>query len=82
MFDLKKHTAGPIEENMNSVVVFKCSAHILKWMVLKLRRICALVCRKTQIEVRVLLKGDASMVLVTAKIPKDLRKGRTGTKLL
>lgn len=67
---------------MNSVVVFKSSTYILKWMVLKLRRICALVFRETQIEVRVLLKGNASTVIVTAKIPKDLRNGRTGTEPL
>ena len=53
MFVFKKHTARPIEENMDSIVVFKRSAFILKWMVLKLRRICALVFRETQIEVRV-----------------------------
>jgi len=54
----------------------------MKWVMLKLRRICALFCRETQIEVRVLLEGDTRAVLVTDKIPKDLRKGRTGAEFL
>src|SRR6266702_41636 len=72
--NIKKHTAWPIDENINSVVVFKCSAWVLKWAAPKLRRIYALICRATQIEMRVLLEGDTCTVLVTAKVPKNLWK--------
>ena len=82
VFGIKKHTARPIEENIDGVVVFKCSTWVLKWVALKHGRICALIRRATQIEVRVLLEGDTCTVLVTAKVPKDLRKGRTGTEFL
>jgi len=83
MFDIKKHTTWPIEENIDSVIVFKCSARVLKRVAPKLRRIYTLICRATQIEVRVLLEGDTCMALVvTAKVPKYLWKVRTGIELL
>jgi len=56
VFGIKKHTARLIEENIDGVVVFKCSAWVLKWVALKRRCKCALICRATQIEVRVLLE--------------------------
>ena len=70
VFVSKKHTAGPIEENIDSVIVFKRSAWVLKRVALKRRRICTLVCRATQVKVRVLLEGDTCTVLVTAEVPK------------
>ena len=82
MFDMKKYTGWPIEENIDSVIVFKNSGCVLKWMALKHRCIYALICRASQIEVRVLLERDTSTVLVTAKVPKNLWKWRTGTEFL
>lgn len=82
MFGMKKNTTGVIDENIDGVVVFKCSNCVLKWVVLKGGRICALVCREPQIEMRVLFKGNTRGVLVTAKVPKNLCKWRTGTEFL
>jgi hypothetical protein len=30
--DFKKHTAGPIEENIDGAIGFKCSACIFQWV--------------------------------------------------
>ena len=79
---MKKYTGRPIEENIDSVVVFKYSACVLKWMSLKYGRVCALIRGATKIEVRILLKGDSCMVRVTAEVPKDLWKCRTDTEFL
>jgi hypothetical protein len=76
---MKKYMTWLIEENIDRIIVFKCSACILKWVAPKHRRICALICWAAQIEVRVLLEGDTGMARVTAKVPKNLWKGRTGT---
>ena len=67
-FSIKKHTAGPIEENIDNVVVFECSACVSKWVKPKNKRICAFICRETRIEVRVLPEGDTFMVLIMAKV--------------
>lgn len=72
MSRVQKYTAGSIEENIDSVIVFKCSDRILKWVTPKHRRVCGRICRTTQIEVRVLLESDTCTVLVTAEIPKNL----------
>ena len=69
---MKKHTAGPIEEKIDSVIVFKCSACVLKWVPLKRWRKYSLICRAPQIEVRVLFEGDTGLVPVTVKVPKNL----------
>jgi len=82
VFGIKKYVARPIKENIDSVIVFKCSTWVLKWVALKHRRICALICRATQIEVRILFESDTCTALVPAKIPKNLRKGWIGTELL
>ena len=79
---MKKHTARPIEENINGVVVLEGSNRVLKWVALKHRRIRGLICRESQIEVRVLLERDTCTIFVTAKVPKDFREGRTGTEHL
>ncbi len=82
VFGSKKHTAGPIEENKDSAIVFKCSTWVLKWAAPKLGRICALICRATHIEVRVLFEGDTCTALVPAEVPKNFWKGRICTELL
>ena len=82
MFGMKKYTGWPIEENIESVIVFKSSTRVSKWMALKHGCIYALICRASQIEVRVLLESDTCMALVTAKVPKNLWKLRTGTEFL
>ena len=78
---MKKDTEWPIEEDIDGVIVFKCAC-ILKWVAPKNRCICALVCRATQVEVRVLFESDTRTVLVTVEVPKNLWKQRTGTEFL
>jgi hypothetical protein len=82
VFGIEEHTARPIEDNIDSVVVFECFAWDLKWVALKHRRVGALICRERQIEVGVLLERDTCAGLVTVKVPKDFRQGRTGTEIL
>jgi hypothetical protein len=78
---MKKYTGWPIEQNIDCVIVFKYAC-VLKWVAPKHRRVCAFIRGATQIKVRVLLEGDTWMVLVTAEVPKNLGKWRTGTELL
>ena len=80
-FGFEKHTTRPIDENVDSIMGLKC-AQVSEWMLLEHRREYGLVCRETGIEVRVLLKGDARMILVTAKVPQNFRKGWLDTKHL
>ena len=82
MFGMKKYTGWPIEDNIDSVVEFKCSSCVLKWAAPKYRRVHALICRETPIEVRVLLEGNTRRVLVTAKVPKNLCKWHIITEFL
>jgi hypothetical protein len=70
---MKKNTGWPIEENIDSV---------LKWMAQKHRRVWTLIREAKQIDVRVLLEGDARITLVTAEVPKNLWKWRAGTEFL
>lgn len=79
---MKKNTRWPIDENIDSVIMFKYSACIPKWVTPKRGRVCALIRRATQIKVRVLFKGDTCIVLVTAKVPKNFWKCRTATEFL
>jgi hypothetical protein len=71
-FGFEKHTARPINENVDSVVGLK-HTQVSKWVAREHGRECALICRKARVEVGVLLKGDTCIVLqfVTAKVPKD-----------
>ena len=62
--------------------MFQCAVWVLKRAPSKVRRICALRCRATQIEVRVLFEGNPCTALVPAEVPKDLWKGRIGTEHL
>ena len=80
-FGFEKNTARPIDENVDSVMRLKY-AQVSKWMALEYRRVNGLVCRKTGIEVRVLLKGDTCTTLVTAKVPENFRKRRIDTEHL
>ena len=79
----EKHTARPIDENVDSVMglqyaqVSKC-----QWVVLECGRECALNCRETGIEVRVVFEGDTCTILVTAEVPQNFRKGRSDTEHL
>ncbi len=82
MSGFKKYTAWPIEEDVDSIIAFKCAIGVLKWAALKCRCMWGLVCGATQIKVRVMLDGDTCTVLVTAKVPENLRKGWTGTEFL
>ena len=82
VFGVQKDTAWPIEENIECVIMFKCTASVSQWVALKHGRVCALIFRATQIKVRVLLEGDTCSVLVAAKVPKNLWKRRTGTEFL
>jgi hypothetical protein len=79
---MKKYTGWPIEENIDSVIVFdlKYSACVLEWVEPKRRRVSAFIRREMQIKVGVLLEGDTRIVLVTAEVPKNLWKCRTGTE--
>ena len=79
---MKKDTGGSVEENIESVVVFKCSTSVLNWVALKRGCKCALICRARQIEVRVLFERDVCMILVTAEVPKNLWKCRSGSDFL
>ena len=79
---MKVYTARAIEENINSVIMFKCSNRVLKWVAPKHRCVCVLICRATGIEVWILLEGNTRRVLVTAKVPKNLRKWHTITEFL
>ena len=78
---MKKYTGWPIEENIDSVIVFEYVC-VLKWVAPKQRRVRALIRGATQIEVRVLLESDTRIVLVTAEVPKNLWKWRTGAEFL
>ena len=69
-FGIKKLIAGHIEENIDGVVVFRCSGWALKWVTLKHRCMRTLIRRAMQIEVRVLLEGDTCRALVRTKVPK------------
>ena len=79
---MKKDTAGSVEENIEGVVVFKYSTSVLNWVALKRRRECALICGTPQIEVRVLFERDLCTVPITAEVPKNLRKCRSGSDFL
>ena len=74
---MKKYTEWPIEENIDRAIVVKYSNYVLKWVVLKHGRICALIGRATRIEVRILLQGNTRRVFVTAEVPKNFCKWHT-----
>jgi hypothetical protein len=79
---MNEDTRWPIKENIDRVIMLECSACVLKRVALKRGHICALFCRATQIEMRVLLEGDTCTVIVTAEVPKNLWKWRTSTEFL
>ena len=79
---MKKDTGGSVEENIESVVVFECSTCVLNWVALERGCKCALICRAPQIEVRVLFERDVCMILVTAEVPKNFWKCRSGSDFL
>ena len=79
---MKKDTGGSVEENIESVIVFKRSKCVLNWVALKRGCKCSLICRAAQIEVRVFFERDVSTVIVTAEVPKNLWKCRSGRDFL
>ena len=82
LFGMKKYSGWPIEENIDGVIMFKCSNCVLKRVAPKHGRVHALICRATQIEVRVLIQGNTRRVLVTAEVPKNLCKQHIITEFL
>ena len=72
LYGLEKHAIWPIDENVDSVMglqyaqVSKC-----QWVVLECGRECALNCRETGIEVRILFEGDTCTILVTTEVPQN-----------
>ena len=65
-----KHTAGPIDENVDSVVGLK-HAQVSKWVKREHGCECAFICREIRVEVRVLFEGDTCSTLETGKAPQD-----------
>ena len=72
VFGIEKHSTWPIEKDIDSIIVFKCTTGVLKWVAPKHGRICTLICRETQIKMRVLLECDTRRIPVTTKVPKNL----------
>ena len=79
---MKKDTGGSVEENIESVVVFKYSTRVLNWVAPEQGRKCALICGTPRIEVRILFESDMCTALVTAEVPKNLWKCRSGSDFL
>ena len=79
---MKKDTGGSVEENVEGVVVSKYSTYVLNWVALKQGSKYTLIRGAPQIEVRVLFERDACAVLITAEVPKNLWKCRSGSDFL
>ena len=79
---MKKDTAGSVDENKEGVVMFKRSTYVLNWVALKRRRKCALIRGAPHIEVRIFFERDLCTALVTAEVPKNLWKCRSGSDFL
>ena len=79
---MKKDTAGSVEKNIEGVVVFECPTCVLNWVTLKQGHKCALIRGAPQIEVRILFESNVRTVPVTAEVPKNLWKCRSGSNFL
>ena len=79
---MNKDTVRSVEKNIEGVVVSKYSTCVLNWVALKQGCKCALICGAPQIEVRILFERDACTVRITAEIPKNLWKCRSGSDFL
>ena len=79
---MKKDTAGSVEENIEGVVVSKYSTCVLNWVALKQGRKRVLIRGPPQIEVRILFESNMCTVPVTAEVPKNLGKCRSGSDFL